>query len=62
MQRIYNECAKIAEMVEALDETITEEEGALFKNALTELGYDVNNYGCYYPLILIAVREIINPN
>ena len=49
-------------MVMALEETITEEEGIKFKEALTELGYDVNYYGCYFPLILIGVREIINPN
>ena len=27
MERIYNECNKIADMVMALEETITEEEG-----------------------------------
>lgn len=62
MERIYNECNKIADMVMALEETITEEEGIKFKEALTELGYDVSYYGCYFPLILIGVREIINPN
>ena len=39
MERIYNECNKIADMVMALEETITEEEGIKFKEALTELGY-----------------------
>lgn len=63
-ERVNEIAAKIGELADevlALEAELTEEEGELLRDFLQCCGYDVN-YGSYYPLILTAIRNEINPN
>lgn len=57
---------KITREILVLDLELSEEENESlveeFKEYLKFCGYDVENYGSLYPLLLIGIRNNINPN
>ena len=59
---IMRKIGELADKVLALEEELTEEEGEQLRDFLQWCGYDVKQYGSYYPLILTAIRNEINPN
>lgn len=59
---IMREISDLADEVLALENELTEEEGELLRDFLKWCGYDVEHYGSYYPIILTAIRNEINPN
>lgn len=56
------ELDELTDRVLDLESRTTKEQGETLRAVLETVGYDVKNYGSYYPLILIAIRDIINPN
>lgn len=58
----YAEICELANKVLDLEERTTKELGETLRAVLIECGYDVEYYGSYYPLILFAIRNEINPN
>ena len=59
---IMKKITELADEVLSLETELTEEEGEQLRDYLKWCGYDVEHYGSYYPLILTAIRNEINPN
>lgn len=59
---IMKKVTELADEVLSLEAELTEEEGEQLRDFLLWCGYDVKHYGSYYPLILTAIRNEINPN